>query len=190
MYTREQWEKDRAFSAKPGEEITEDIYNEMYNCMPPLRLPKETALKALEEYKVPVHAGFLMGEPHTSSKEGLLYLAFGMNNYGGSKPPRYFYLGLSLPAKKTLDGLYYEFDCMNAFVEGKLFPAEEWTEEEAIAKAADYEATLYLHEIRNGETVNTRTLYDPFTIYGTGEPEEDPAQDPADSFQEIRKEGR
>ena len=90
LYTMEQWKADRTFKAEPGQEITEDIYEEMLNCMPPRTLPREKARQALQDYKIPVNAGFLMGEPHSSDQRGQYYLAFGNNG------KHYYYLGLSL----------------------------------------------------------------------------------------------
>ena len=62
------------------------------------------------------------------------------------------------------EGVYYSFDCMNAFLEDKLFPASEFeNEREAIKIAANYEATLYKHTFNsNGVKTNTKTLYDPY----------------------------
>lgn len=169
IYDREQWEKDREFKADPGQEITEDIYNEMLNCMPPKNLPRGKARQALQDYRIPVHAGFLMGEPHSTSPEGELYLAFGMNNYG--KGEHYYYLGLARPEKK-LNGTYYYMDCMNAFVNDGLFPAKEFKDEqEAIQTAGNYEATLYKYEYRNGERVSSTVLYEPWAIFDAPEVE-------------------
>lgn len=84
LYTMEQWEADRTFSASPGQEVTEEIYNEMMNCIPPLRIPRSYALDR------GFFAGFLMGEPHESGKDGkALYLAF------GNRGNKYYYLGLA-----------------------------------------------------------------------------------------------
>jgi hypothetical protein len=93
------WQQDRSFSAEPGQEITEDVYNEMLNCMPPKTLPRGKAEQALQDYRIPVHAGFLMGEPHSASKDGQLYLAFVERLRKGK---HYYYLWLSLPAKVLL----------------------------------------------------------------------------------------
>lgn len=92
LYTMEQWKADRTFKAEPGQEITEDIYEEMLNCMPPRTLPREKARQALQDYKIPVNAGFLIGEPHSSDQRGQYYMAFGNNG------KHYYYLGLSLSA--------------------------------------------------------------------------------------------
>lgn len=57
--------------------------------------------------------------------------------------------------------IYYRFDCMNRFVAG-LYKAEEFSsEEEAIAKASDYEATLVKYIYSNGECIASSLLYDP-----------------------------
>lgn len=63
-----------------------------------------------------------------------------------------------------LAGVYYSFDCMNAFLEDKLFPASEFANErEAKQIAANYEATLYKHTFNaNGVKTSTKTLYDPW----------------------------
>lgn len=164
IYTMDTWKHDRDFNADPGQEITEEVYNEMLNTMPPGTLPQEKARQALEDYKIPVHAGFLMGEPHTTGDNGqFLYHAFGMNDYG--KGGHYYYLGLSEAVKGIPDGEYYFMDCMNAFVNNGLFPAAEFKDDaDAIQTAADYEATLYKYEYRNGERISSKTLYEPAFI--------------------------
>lgn len=163
VYTMEKWQQDRSFSAEPGQEITEDVYNEMLNCMPPKTLPRGKAEQALQDYRIPVHAGFLMGEPHSASKDGQLYLAFGMNDYGKGK--HYYYLGLSLPAK-VLHGTYYYFDCLNAFVNDGLFKESEFADDaEAISTGANYEATVYKYEYKHGERVSSKVLYDPWACF-------------------------
>lgn len=89
IYTHEQWEKDRSFSAKVGQEIETSIYLQMFEVMPPLKLPIESGY----------NGGFRMGEPYCherSKKTGEFlphYAAFGrregkcyflgyMNRYG------------------------------------------------------------------------------------------------------------
>lgn len=169
IYTMENWKNDRTFNADPGQEITAEIYEEMLNCMPPKDLPTGKARQALSDYNVPVHAGFLMGEPHSCDKDGQLYLAFGMNDYGKGK--KYYFLGLS-HAAPVLHGIYYYMDCMNAFVNGGLFPEKEFTDEqEAINTAANYEATLYKYEFRHGEKISSRVIYDPWEIFNTQDTE-------------------
>lgn len=63
-----------------------------------------------------------------------------------------------------LTGVYYSFDCMNAFLEDKLFPASEFeNEREAKQMAANYEATLYKHTYNDqGIKISTKTIYDPW----------------------------
>jgi len=159
IYTMKQWQADRDFKAEPGQEIDADIYDEMLNVMPPLQLPADKARQALRDYNTPIHAGFLMGEPTDSSPQGLLYRAFGANDYGKGK--HYYYLGLSLPARR-LNGSYYYFDCMNAFVNDGLFKAAEFDgDADAIRHAANYEATLYKYEYKDGERISSAILYEP-----------------------------
>lgn len=160
IYSTEQWQRDGEFKAQPGQEITEQIYEEMFNCLPPRRLPRAKAKQALQDYDIPVHAGFLMGEPHSTGKTGPLFLAFGKNDYG--KGPHYFYLGLSEPIKNIPDGSYYFMDCLNSFVNNGLFPAEEFDgDADAIQQAANYEATLYKYKYKYGERISSRVLYQP-----------------------------
>lgn len=159
IYTSEQWAIDGAFKAEPGQEITADIYNDLFNALPPKRLPAETAERALREFNIPVHAGFLMGEPHSHDDGGALYLAFGRNDYG--RGTHYFYIGLS-HAVKRLNGTYYFMDCMNAFVNNGLFPAGDFKDDaDAIQTAANYEATLYKYEYRDGRQISSTVLYEP-----------------------------
>lgn len=160
IYTFEHWQHDRDFKAEPGQEITPEIYNEFMNVTPPKDLPQETARQALRDHKIPVHAGFLAGEPTDSDSAGLLYRAFGMNDYG--KGSRFFYLGLSHQQNQITDGFYYYMDCLNAFVNDGLFPAREFTDDaDAIRTAADYEATLYKFEYRDGQRISSSVLYEP-----------------------------
>lgn len=78
VYTREQWAADITFSAEPGQEITEEIYSEMLNVMPPQRLKKAHGCTA----------GFRTTEPYCHKNGKPLYMAFGKR--GG----KYYYLGL------------------------------------------------------------------------------------------------
>lgn len=159
IYTLNRWTEDGSFSAVPGQEIAADVYGQMLDCMPPYSIPGEKAQQALRDYGIPVHAGFLMGEPHSNDSRGPLYMAFGMNDYGKGK--RYYYLGLSHRAPE-LNGRYYFMDCMNAFVNGGLFPAADFKDDaDAISAAANYEATLYKIEYKNGERISSRILYEP-----------------------------
>lgn len=83
IYTAEAWANDGTFKAAPGQEITEEIYNQMLNCLPPKTLPRSKAEQALQDYSIPIRAGFMMGEPYSTGRDGReLYLAFGSNDYG------------------------------------------------------------------------------------------------------------
>lgn len=78
VYTREQWAADRTFAAEPGQEISEEIYNEMFNVMPPQRLKEAHGCTS----------GYRTTEPYTYANGKALYMAFGKR--GG----KYYYLGL------------------------------------------------------------------------------------------------
>lgn len=165
IYTMQQWKQDGTFSADPGQEISAEVYEQMLNTLPPEDLPRDKARQALQDYNIPVHAGFLMGEPHSSNSNGeLLYMAFGRNNYG--KGDRYFYLGLSIAEPETADGVYYFMDCLNAFVSDRLLPAGDFAgDADAIQTAANYEATLYKYEYRDGQRISSAVLYEPFACF-------------------------
>ena len=90
IYTREDWSKDRIFSAVPGQEVTKDVYDEMFNCMPPRRLSAEAQEKACAE-GLCVFSGFMMGEPHSCDRHGELYLAFGISTGTG----KHYYIGIA-----------------------------------------------------------------------------------------------
>lgn len=167
VYTVEQWKRDGYFNAEAGQEVSEGVYNEMLNCMPPKTLPRSKVQQALEDYDIPVHAGFLMGEPHSSDEKGRqLYLAFGMNDYGRGN--HYYYLGLS-HVEPEFNGFYYFFDCLGLLFNGdhtglpdNFIPARAFKDDkEAISMAADYEATLYRLTYKHGERVETVVLYEP-----------------------------
>ena len=171
LYTMEQWTQDGTFKAEAGQEISAEVYEQMLNCMPPERLPRNKARQALQDYKIPVHAGFLMGEPHSTDSAGnLLYLAFGMNDYGSGikRDPHYYYLGLSIK-EPELNGFYYFFDCLGLLFNGdhtglpdNCIPAKAFEDDkEAINTAANYEATLYKYEFENGVRKSSVTLYEP-----------------------------
>lgn len=88
IYSMKQWEKDGTFSAKPGQQISEEVYNAMLIAVPPLHLPKLADWRALAQLEISLTAGFLMGEPIRHSEEGMLYHAFGIDDSG-----KYFFLG-------------------------------------------------------------------------------------------------
>lgn len=70
-YTMEDWKESGTFSAVPGQEVTEDVYNEMLNIMPPKKIDKPDA----ERWNA--SAGFCMGESSAIGPNGRpLFLAF------------------------------------------------------------------------------------------------------------------
>ena len=86
VYNAYQWHFDGNFSAKPGQQVTPEIYQTMLDCMPPFSLPR---IPETQEYE----AGFLVGEPHHHDGQGRAhYAAFARN--GNSC----FFLGY-LPAR-------------------------------------------------------------------------------------------
>jgi hypothetical protein len=69
------------------------------------------------------------------------------------------------------DGIYYLFDGMDGLLCNKLLTAEQvrelmtfdptpYTEKDLKQTAADYEATLYRCEYKDGEQINKICLYD------------------------------
>ena len=87
VYTREQWNADRTLKCVAGQEIAEDVYDAMFNVLPPMSLPRT---ERTQEYC----AGFLCSEPYCFNPvgKGQLYSAFGRKN------GHYYYIGL-LPAR-------------------------------------------------------------------------------------------
>lgn len=52
---------------------------------------------------------------------------------------------------------------MNAFVSNRFFEITAFENEaDAIKTAANYEATLILYTLENGETIDRKIIYDPF----------------------------
>ena len=83
IYTSEQWGNDGTFSAEVGQEVSEEVYFQMFNAMPPLRLPKECGYLS----------GFRMGEAYTneqSEKTGELLAHF---EAFGKRGGKYYFLG-------------------------------------------------------------------------------------------------
>ncbi len=89
-YTREDWSIDGNFSAEIGQEIEEEIYWQMYDCLPPFSLTGGTPLNR----KLGIVAGFRVGEPYIhdeycNGKEyGAFYSAFGKTADG-----KFYFLG-------------------------------------------------------------------------------------------------
>lgn len=86
IYNEKAWAKDGTFSAKPGQQVSEAVYEQMFNCLPPYRLSNEAVDNAAKT-GVYVSAGFMVSEPTSSDHNGLLYNAFGRNG------KTFYYLG-------------------------------------------------------------------------------------------------
>lgn len=154
IYSMEQWERDQVFKAAPGQQIDGAIYERMLNCTPPRDLSRE----ALENTDTPVHAGFLMGEPHDHDQTGARFLAFGMNDYG--KGPKYFYLGLAHD-DRLLNGTYYCFDSIGEDID-PLQPAGAFqSDRDAIQAAMNYESKLFKVTYKAGKVTASERLYTP-----------------------------
>lgn len=81
VYNSYMWHLDGSFAARPGQEVTSEIYQYMMDCLPPFRLPKT-------EQTTGYSAGFLVGEPYDSDQDGRLrYPAFAKSG------EHYFFLG-------------------------------------------------------------------------------------------------
>ena len=175
LYDMTDWKNAGTFSAQPGQEISGEVYEEMLNTVPPISLPRETAERALHSYGIPVHAGYLMGEPYTNDNNGPLFHAFGMNDYGKGK--KFYYLGLS-HQEELREGIYYFFDCMDGIIGDWPYKPEElrksltgdngtYTEAELKRIAADYEADLYRQEYDGGKLIRETRLYNAWGILET-----------------------
>ena len=149
---------DGVFKASPGQEITEDLYNKMRAEGKPHSLPKTMAESFKKMHRLTVRYGFLAHEPIDNKfPKCPLYRAFGVCGRGRAK--RYYYLGLSLPCR---NGTYYQLRCMNAFVDGKMFKEDAFgSRDEAIAFAANYEATLTLLVYDDGTVKSSEAIYTP-----------------------------
>lgn len=87
VYNGYMWHLDGRFAARPGQEVTPEIYQSMLDVVPPIRLPRTPETAGYE-------AGYLMGEAHDADPETgkPRYLAFARSGESC------YYLGL-LPAK-------------------------------------------------------------------------------------------
>ena len=86
IYGIKEWTDDGEFSAAPGQQVTEEVYDAMLNGVPP-KIFSEEAMEKASELGLCIFAGFLMGEPDSGDEHGSKYLAFGMSN------DRYYYVG-------------------------------------------------------------------------------------------------
>lgn len=93
MFTREQWKGDFHDCCKPGEEITEELYNYFFDLLPPIGLKSSASM-----------CGFQVSEPHdhVKCKDGKYrgrYATFGTS--GG----KYYYLGIFTAGRTNDDGI-------------------------------------------------------------------------------------
>lgn len=87
VYTSDDWSRHKSFGAVPGQEVTEDVYEYMFNVMPILSLPRCGIVRQYD-------CGWMVSEPATHDPQTgrSLYNAFGKR--GG----RFYFIGL-LPRK-------------------------------------------------------------------------------------------
>ena len=146
---------------KPGEEIPESIYKaaeqQAKSSGTYKSLSRSGARFALASFDRPIHDGFMM-----QRTDGQL-IGYGWTNYQRGVTPdyRYYYIG---PVKDDpkMNGDYYYFDCMNAFVNEGYFPADQFEDDgEAIETGADYEADVYKVRFDDGELIASRHIYSP-----------------------------
>ena len=83
IYTMEQWEKDGSFSATVGQEVSEDVYEQMLNGLPPLRLPKESGY----------FSGFRMGEAYTHEQSETTGEVLSHHAAFGKRDGKYYFIG-------------------------------------------------------------------------------------------------
>lgn len=160
VYTAHRWEDDGELKAEPGQEIDEQIYNDMFNVLPPLPLPRAATAETWKRYRIPIHGGFMMGEPITSdSEKGLQYMAFGFNGFGHGE--KYFYLGL-YPEEPKKQGTYYFFEDLDDMEGDGLRPAADFADDAAaIRYAIDHETGVKRMTFEGGELAEQVALYTP-----------------------------
>lgn len=147
---------------KPGEEITPKEYEEETAKAMEAGTLRGLSLcgarYALEELGRPIHDGYMV------EGSGGRFIGYGWTNYQrGTKPEyHYYYLG-EVEDDPKLNGVFYYFDCMNAFTNSGYFPAENFTDEEtAIKTGADYEADVHKVTFKDGEAIEDILLYTPY----------------------------
>lgn len=150
IYTREQWAADAGFKARPGQEIEPEIYDDMFNVVPPKDIPRKELHRLTEAAGLgSMEGAFLMGEANTGDAEGhTLYLAFGRQ---GS---RCFFLGLA--RAYILDGVYYVID---GVIRQRLI---YWgTESNAIEAAKGYNRPLLKQRYMDDRLIESEQLFTP-----------------------------
>lgn len=95
LYTAESWARDHSFKAKPGQPISQEVYNEFFNVMP-IGQPDRKELSGVRlRHSIDCAASFVSLEPYSHDERGALYMAFGRTeNPQEPKETRFYYLGL------------------------------------------------------------------------------------------------
>ena len=71
-----------------------------------------------------------------------------------------------MKANINLDGNYYEFICMNAFVDGKLIKSTDFkNDREAIQFGANYEAYVNKVVFKDNVLKSRKQIYDPMSCF-------------------------
>lgn len=159
IYTKERWKQDVVFSAKAGQQVSEEVYNEMLNCHPPKNITKDICNSIDKKFDVIIHEGFLMGEPFANNSKGeQLYMTFVKSDFG--KGAKCHYVGL-YPESPKLAGTFYKFDSDGMGFDGILPVKNYSSDKEAISCAVEHEAYLYKVEYKNGRETSSELLYEP-----------------------------
>ena len=156
IYTMDQLKEDKTFKAKPGQELTEEVYDEMLKRFPPKGIMPDAFEQARYKYGIICHAGFLMGDPVKKDEKGrALYHAFGCNEFG-----QFYYLGLKQSPKEK-NGWFYRFGCLSVLNNDRnMFSVDSFIDDEqAINYAAEHEAALSKLLYVDGNHVKTKRLY-------------------------------
>ena len=146
----------------PGEEIQREAYEAAEATARSAgklwSLSRVGARYALEELGQPIHGGFMIDNGNGT------FTGYGWTNYQRGTAPNYHYYFLGAVSddpKPT--GIFYFFDCTNAFTNDGYFPAEDFADDdEAITTGADYEADVYRVTLANGVETARELLYTPY----------------------------
>ena len=99
IYTKEQWHRDRNFKAVAGQEVEEEVYMSMLECVPPERLNWDRVTPLTAPNGKVYTSGFLCGEPydHDPVTYRARYMGFaycGKIPYTRKNQVKFYYLGL------------------------------------------------------------------------------------------------
>lgn len=159
IYTAEQWDRDEALAAFPGQEIDAEIYESLLDVVPPLSLPWVAMNIGQDVYNICAQWGFLMGEAASTTEAGPVYRAFGRRSTDGEK--HYYYLGL-FPAERDLNGMFYYFGPGKGMYNSILLPESALQDRKTAIRAAEESgAILYFYELTRGRYVDSKKLYAP-----------------------------